>query len=259
MKPAVRTILSVGAVAACLFLLLAGDRISALYRHEVTCKGVDAIVADSLQRKFVSPEDIRDWMADYGTFAGLRLDSVDLSRVERIIDRKSAVLKSQAWLTDDGILHISVTQREPIVRFQGPSGGFYADREGYLFPLQARHTARVPVVDGSLPLHLNKGFKGEPQTEEEKEWVQSILRLVRYIDQRKEWSALVGQIHVGQGGNIVLIPRGEGREQFLFGPPTGIDAKFGLIRKYYEAIAPAQEKPYRTVDVRYKDQIICRK
>ena len=107
MKPAVRTILSVGAVAACLFLLLAGDRISALYRHEVTCKGVDAIVADSLQRKFVSPEDIRDWMADYGTFAGLRLDSVDLSRVERIIDRKSAVLKSQAWLTDDGILHLA--------------------------------------------------------------------------------------------------------------------------------------------------------
>ena len=258
MKPAVRHILAAAAVAACLFLLLASDRLSVSNRHEVTCKGVEGIVSDSLQRRFISPEDILDWMADYGTYAGLRLDSVDLCRVEKIIDGKSAVLKSQAWLTDDGILHISVTQREPVVRFQGPSGGFYADREGYLFPLQARHTARVPVVDGALPINLKKGFKGVPETEEERQWVADMLQMVRYMADRKEWSDLVGQVSVLKGGGIVLIPR-EGTERFLFGAPTDIDAKFARIRKYYEAVAPAQETPYRTVDVRYGNQIICRR
>ena len=258
MKPVVRHILAALAVAACLFLLLLGDRIGAASRHEVTCKGVEAIVADSLQRRFISPDDIKDWMADYGTYAGLRLDSVDLSRVERIIDSKSAVLKSQAWLTDDGMLHISVTQREPVVRFQGASGGFYADRDGFLFPLQARHTARVTVVDGVLPLKLDKEFKGEPESETERQWVADVLRLVRFLADRKEWSDLVGQVSVRKGGNLVLIPR-EGPEQFLFGAPTDIDAKFARIRKYYEAVAPSQETPYRSVDVRYDNQIICRR
>ena len=257
MKPIVRILLAVAAVAACLFLQLVGDRVAAGNRREVTCKGVDPLVADSLERRFVSPDDIRDWMADYGTYVGLPLDSVDLCRVEDIIDRKSAVRKSQAWLTDDGVLHISITQREPAVRFQSASGGFYADADGYLFPLQNRHTARVPVVDGALPLHLEKGFKGEPGTEAEQHWVASVLDLVRYLAARNEWNNLVGQIHVRKDGNLVLIPR-DGTERFLFGSPTDIDAKFSRIRKYYEAIAPSREKPYQTVDVRYKGQIICK-
>ena len=257
MKPLVRYILAAVAVTACLFLWLVGDRVAAENRREVTCNGIDAIVADSLQRGFVSPEDIKEWMADYGTYLGLRLDSVDLRRVEAVIDGKSAVRKSQAWLTDDGVLHISVTQRQPVVRFQGASGGFYADADGFLFPLQLRHTARVPVVDGALPLKLGKDFKGEPETDAEKQWVASVIGLVRWLGARKEWSDLVGQISVRKDGTLVLIPR-EGEEQFVFGSPTDIDAKFGRIRKYYESVAPGREKPYRTVDVRFDGQIVCR-
>ena len=97
MKPAVRYIVAASAVTACLFLWLVGDRIGAENRREVTCNSVDAIIADSLA--FISPDDIKDWMADYGTYLGLRLDSVDLKKVEAVIDGKSAVRKSQAWLT----------------------------------------------------------------------------------------------------------------------------------------------------------------
>ena len=171
MKPVVRYIIAASAVTACLFLWLVGDRVGAENRREVTCNSVDAIIADSLA--FISPDDIKDWMADYGTYLGLRLDSVDLRKVEAVIDGKSAVRKSQAWLTDDGVLHVSVTQRAPVVRFQGDAGGFYADAEGFLFPLQLRHTARVPVVDGALPLKIDKNFKGEPVTEKERQWVHS--------------------------------------------------------------------------------------
>ena len=258
MKPAVRYIIAASAVAACVFLALAGDRLGAKSRHEVTCNSIEAIIADSLQRKFISEADIRDWMADYGTYLGLRLDSVDLRRVEAVIDGKSAVRKSEAWLTDDGVLHISVTQREPVVRFQSASGGFYADADGFLFPLQLRHTARVPVVDGALPLKLGKDFKGEPETEKEKQWVLSMLDLVRWLGERKEWNDLVGQITVRKDGNLVLIPR-EGTECFVFGTPTDIDAKFSRIRSYYESIAPSQDNTYQIVDVRYKDQVICRR
>ena len=255
MKPVVRYLIAASAVAACVFLALVGDRVGAKNRHEVTCNSVDAIIADSLA--FISPDDIKDWMADYGTYLGLRLDSVDLRRVEAVIDGKSAVRKSEAWLTDDGVLHISVTQREPVVRFQSASGGYYADATGFLFPLQLRHTARVPVVDGALPLKLGKDFKGEPGTEKERQWVLAVIDLVRYLGERKEWNDLVGQITVDKNGNLVLIPR-EGTERFIFGTPTGIDAKFDRIRKYYESVAPSRETPYKTVDVRFDGQIICR-
>ena len=258
MKPIFRILIAVSAVAACLFLWLVGDRVAAENRRAVTCNGLEAIIADSLERKFVTPDDINDWMADYGTYLGLRLDSVDLKKVEAVIDGKSAVRKSQAWLTDDGVLHVSITQREPMVRFQSADGGFYADADGFLFPLQTRHTARVPIVDGALPLRPGAGFKGEPATEAERQWVLSVLDLVRWLGERSQWNDLVGQITVRRDGNLVLIPR-EGPERFVFGTPTDIDAKFGRIRKYYESVAPAQENPYRSVDVRFDGQIICKK
>lgn len=258
MKPVVRTIIAASAAVACLFLWLVGDRMAAESRREVTCNGLDVRIADSLDRKFITPDDIRDWMADYGTYLGQRLDSVDLRRVETVIDGKSAVRKSQAWLTDDGVLHVSITQREPVIRFQSASGGYYADADGFLFPLQNRHTVRVPVVDGALPLHLGQGYKGIPQTEEERTWVLSMLELVRWLGARAEWNDLVSQITVQKDGNLVLVPR-EGSERFLFGTPTRIPGKFDRIQKYYESVAPSRGKPCRLVDVRYEGQIICKK
>ena len=257
MKPAVRIILACSALGACLFLWLAGDRMAKSKRREVTCKDIDAVIADSLERKFISPDDIREWMTDYGTWMGLPLDSLDLYRVEETIDSKSAIRKSQVWLTDDGILHVSVTQREPVVRFQTPTGGYYSDSEGFLFPIMSRFTVRVPVVDGALPIKLEKDFKGEPDSEKEKEWVHSVLGLAKYLSGRKEWNDLVGQINVLESGDLVLIPR-KGTERFLFGTPTDIEAKFSRIRKYYEGIQPLGNE-YGSVDVRFDKQIICRK
>ena len=76
---------------------------------------------------------------------------------------------------------------------------------------------------------------------------------------QKVWSDNISQITVLKGGDLLLVPR-EGRERFLFGPPTDIAAKFDRIRKYYESIAPnCDPGTYSTVNVKYDGQIICRK
>ena len=72
MKPSVRIILAAAAVAACLFIWLLSDRLATEARREVTLNRVEAVVADSLERKFITPEDVKDWMDDYGTYMGLR-------------------------------------------------------------------------------------------------------------------------------------------------------------------------------------------
>lgn len=256
MKPSVRIILAATAVAACLFIWLLSDRLAAEARREVTLNRVEAVVADSL--KFITPEDVKDWMDDYGTYMGLRLDSVDLCRVETLIDRKSAVRKSQAWLTGDGTLHISVTQREPVVRFQTDGNGFYADAQGFIFPLQRHFTSRVPVIDGAVPLKVGRGFKGEPADEAGRRWLAEAVRLVRTLERSKTWNGFFSQISVLPGGDLVLVPR-EGRERFIIGPARGLEAKLGRIRSYYEAVVPAGAPDrYGTVNVKYDKQIICK-
>ena len=258
MKPLWRHILAAVLLLALAAVWILSDHAWARQHRRKTCQGVQTTILDSVSRRFVSVEDVSDWMKEYGTYVGAPLDSIDLQKVETLLDGKSAVRKSQAWLGDDGYLHVELTQREPVIRFQKGQEGFYADAEGFLFPLQSRFTARVPIVDGAIPVTSAKGYKGEAATPQEQEWIRLMLGLVDYLKTHPVWMETIGQMTVSRSGDLVLVPR-EGKERFILGTPTGLDDKFGRIRKYYEYIAPNQEEGYATVDVRFGGQIICRK
>lgn len=259
MNRTVRHFLALLLTAACVAGLLVVLRASAKERHQVLCKEVAVTIADSLERRFVTAQDVKDCLREYGNWNGQRIDSVDLKRIEHLLEGRSAIRGCEAYVTGDGMLHIRVSQREPVVRFQTAGNGYYADREGFIFPLQKNDAARVLVIDGAVPLKVARGFKGRPESEAERRWLAEAIRLAGYMEQDKAWNHFFSQVTVLPGGDLVLIPE-EGRERFLFGPARDLDAKFGRIRTYYEAIVPAGEPDrYGSVDVKFDKQIICKK
>ena len=249
--------LVVTALVVAFVALLSG--ITREQRHQLTCSGVDIRILDSTRLNFISVEDVRKCLDEgYGVWNGQRLDSVNLRKIETVLRDRSAILTSEAWTTGDGKLHIAVTQREPIVRFQGPDGGFYSDENGFLFPLQDGYTTRVPIIDGAVPVHTGAGYKGQAQTAAERRWIEGIIGLVRYIDKSKTWADAIVQITVDSRGDIVMVPR-TGKETFIFGSPHDWQDKFNRMERYYRYIAPEKEEGYySTVNVKYRDQIICR-
>lgn len=262
MKPIVRRGLGLLLILACAAVWVVSSGMSRKALRVRTCKGketLEVIVKDSLERKFVAKEDVEKWLdKEYRAYAGLRLDSVNLGKIESIVLGHSAVRTCQAFLTDDGTLHIELTQRQPAVRFDEGTNGYYCDAEGFIFPLQARGSVEVPVVDGALPLHVTRGFKGAPATDAEKEWLQKILAMAAYM-KGTLWEKNIDRISVQKDGNLVITPVA-GKEKFFFGPPVRIAEKFSLMDKYYTTVAPSKEPGhYSTVDVRYKGQLVCRR
>lgn len=115
-------------------------------RTSLACRSLEITFCDTLE--FVSKEDIRGFISSgYGAYLGQQLDSVNLGKIEKILESQSAVLNSEAWVTDDGVLHVSITQRAPVVRFQNGEVGYYSDDLGFIFPLHPRYTADVPLVE----------------------------------------------------------------------------------------------------------------
>lgn len=226
-------------------------------RKPLVCKGLDVVVLDSLENDFVSAADVRKFLdREYGQYLGQPLDSINLSRIEDIVDGRSAVMKSEAYVTRDGLLHIKVSQRKPVVRFQKSGGGFYADAEGYVFPLQSSYASYVQIVDGDIPINMKSGHKGEIENPEEKAWFDKVMLVVNYIGNSSVWKDRIVQIHVGDGGELTLVPR-VGNEKFIFGQPVNIADKFARMEKYYTGIAPL-ERNYTQVNVKYDGQIVCR-
>ena len=257
MKKAVRYILfGVLAAAFCLGVGL-------LYRHvrqeqgRIVCGRLEVSFSDSL--RFVSEQDVREYLdTRYGSFVGQRLDSVGLARIEDILEARSAVMRCEAWTTDDGVLHLDITQRAPVLRFQDGERGFYVDAEGYVFPLHPTYTAPVPVIEGAIPVDLPDGYKGEVTEEKAQQWIAGVLAVNRYIAASRGWKDRISAFRVRPGGELVLQLQ-DRQEQFIFGQPEDIPGKFARIERYLGVIAPALEQGhYRTVNVKYNQQIICR-
>lgn len=228
-------------------------------RHGLRCEGLEVAVVDSMRNSFVSKADVKGYIdREYGKYVGMAVDSIDLTRIEDIVDGRSAVLKSQAYITRDGILHVDVTQRKPVVRFQKSTGGFYADAEGFIFPLQRTYASHVQIIDGNIPLAANSGYKGAIDNPDEKAWFESMMRVVNYIEKSKVWKDKIVQISVNEKKDLILIPR-DGKEQFHFGQPVDIAEKFSKMEKYYTHIIPAKGADhYKTVDLKFKGQIVCK-
>ena len=257
MKPAVKkTILALVclALAAGLCVLLARSQ---AHRQLLTCNGLKVEYADA--HRFVTKDDVKAWLEkEYGSYIGQRLDSVGLDRIEQILDDQSAILKSEAYTTEDGLLNIRISQRVPVLRFQNGKTGFYVDDRGYIFPLQERDTVQVPVVDGAIPVRYTPGYKGKAQTEQEQAWIRDMMDMMNWIRRSKVWKEAFVQISVAGNGDLVLKPR-KGGERFILGHPEEIADKFDRIGKYYEYILPARgEDYYKTVNVKFDRQIICR-
>jgi len=261
-KPIVRRGLELLLLAFCFTVWSLTIGMSRRQLRTRTCQGkgtLEVIVEDSLQRNFVGRSDIEGWLdKEYRAYAGLPLDSVDLTKIESIVTGHGAVRECQAWLTDDGILHIRLSQREPVVRFDDGGNGYYADAEGFIFPLQARGSVDVPVVDGKLPFTLPRGYKGPVTNPAQKAWMDKILDLVHQM-KGTVWENNIKNITAVAGGDLVLTPV-QGKERFLFGQPVRVEEKIGLMERYYDSVVPSKEPGYyKTVDLRYRGQLVCRK
>ncbi len=250
-------LISIGAFLI-LSVLVAAYVLGASRRTPLKCTGLRVEISDSTTNRFISRADVRKWLdREYGNYTGIHPDSIDLARIERIIDGKSAILKSQAFTTRDGFLNIKVSQRTPVLRLQMKDGGLYVDRDGYIFPLQAGHSSRVPVIDGEIPLTVGSGYEGVPEKEAERVWLEKALEMISFMEGNKEWKEKFVQITVCKGGDFVLVPR-KGKERFLFGQPEDIERKFGKIVKYYSNILPEKGSVYTSVNIKFDDQIVCR-
>ena len=258
MKTKVRILVSVAVLAALVALCALIHAGTARERQLRTCEGIRVEYADGY--RFVSEQDIKDYLDKYyGAYIGQRLDSIGLHKVEAILDVQSAILKSEAYVTDDGMLNIRLTQREPVIRFQKGGYGFYADCNGFIFPLQENYTTPVPVMDGAIPIRSTEGYKGAPETQAELAWMKGVISLVDYMDKSRIWAENIVQMHVEENGDIVMIPR-EGKERFIFGSPYGAKDKFDRMSDYYRYILPEKgEGYYKTVNVKYDKQIVCKK
>jgi len=225
---------------------------------KVKCKRIEIAVLDSAVNRFVSIQEIQGLIREEGiTINESKLRHINLHELENILNNRTAIRRSIVNYNGQGVLHVKIEQRRPVLRFETENGGFYMDETAYMFPLVKTFTSYVPVVNGFIPLTLVPGYRG--RVKQNKEWANEMLELGLFIDKNELLNAQVEQIYIDEKGDLHIIPR-VGQHEIVFGKPDNPEAKFEKLMAFYNHVIPnAGWDKYKTISLQYSNQIVCTK
>ncbi|MCQ2176643.1 MAG: hypothetical protein MJY41_01740 [Bacteroidales bacterium] len=207
-------------------------------RSSLLCERLVVEFADNY--RFVNGDDVKAIILNkYGIYFNSRIDSLRLDEIERQLCSHTAITDCQAWSTDDGNLHVRISQRKPAVRFMDGENGFYADENGYVFPLYQRFTAKTPVISGPLP--------------QDSTWIADAAKMALFMT--PIWEDKADSIGVDIHGSLTM--RFGTPELFTFGKPEDYVEKFRKVKDYFD-IVKSPDKEYTTIDLTYNKQLVCR-
>ena len=249
----------VGFVAICAMLsgyFYCADRYASTQTASLKCDKIDVIITNDRQQNFISEGEVADMVRRYAV--GKKPDDINIHSLEQRLCNSSAICEAEAYMIAPSTLVLEVTQRNPVARFQTSQGGFYCDSSGFILPLLGKVTLDLPVVSGRMMFDIPDNLSGYPTRG--KQWLEDMLCLTEKIRNNSYWSREIEQIWVEDNSDVVLYTR-SCDEKFILGGLDDIDGKLTKMAGYYRTIRPEAKKAgksYKTVNLKFKDQIICK-
>lgn len=184
----------------------------------------------------------------------LPIVSVDVERLERVLEKDPFILDADVYVDARNRVNIEVEQREPILRIiDNNQLNYYLDRDGKKMPLSNHFAARVLVATGNIPPFVPDFEKRE------KHVLKDLYFITKTIREDAFMNALVEQIYVSNRGEYSIVPK-IGDQKIILGSINNLDEKIERLKIFYKEALPYEGwQKYKTIDLRYEGQVVCKK
>ena len=220
---------------------------------QVLCNRIDVVVSDTIHSRFVTDPDIRAMFRSEGLqLQGYPLKEINTRELENLLEKNPYIKGAEVSTDVSGRMEIRLKQTIPLVRIM-PDGreGFYLDAEGEVLPLSEKFVPHIFLVSGNIT--RNGGTEGGGKQLEE------IYRFCNYVGAHPFWSEQIVQLYVNRRGEYELIPR-VGAHQILMGSMEQWEIKLrNLELLYQQGLSAYGWNTYRTINLKYTNQVICTK
>ena len=193
------------------------------------------------------------------------LGQIDLEEIHNIIAGSPFVKSVNLTIDVNGKVKASVQQRNPIVRIIDKTGHqYYLDSDGKRVPISHEFTAHVLVASGKIePISAKAKLPEEYNTDEPYKLlpgdIQKVYLIAQQLRNETFLNALVEQIFINPRGEIELIPK-IGEQSILLGDTVDLKEKLNKLKIFYTMGNRTEEwAAYRLINLKYRDQIICKK
>ncbi len=223
----------------------------------IKCRDVSVQIYPEHELLFVDRDMVLQTIMPGGNekkIEGKSILELNIPLIEEKLNRNDFIKKADVFTDMNGNLQAIVVQRRPILRLLKANGSsYYLDEEGRKMPVSMAFTAHVPVVTGNLfedysprdSMHSSVGME--------------LYKIATYVDKDAFWKAQIEQIFVTAESEFVLIPK-IGDHTIVFGSTEDMEEKFEKLLLFYrEGLNRVGWETYSTINLTYKDQVVCTK
>ena len=211
------------------------------------CADVRICILDSADNRYISSAEVKRYLdREFGGCRNRFADRLELEKIEEVLQGCLFLQEHEAFVTPDGILHIEVTQRTPVAKLRRDGANYYMDESGKTFKVDDDWCRSVLTIYGDSPLD-------DPQ------WCARVASMMEWLQESTKWNGRVETVHSDGKGQLRLNLK-DRKEVFILGEPTQVKDKFDRIDTFLNEIVPVLEegKSYRSVNLKYNNQIVCK-
>lgn len=189
-----------------------------------------------------------------------RISKIDLLKIQKKLQTNPWVETSSAYIGLNDTLMVKVKEYEPMLRVFNMDGeSVYITQEGVIFPSCPHHTPRTIIANG----HFNypEPHKGDRVCDSlfRASGIQEALVIVEAIQKDDFLAGTIGQIYKNTHDEYELMVNNL-QARVLLGDTVGVDSKLSHLKTLLEHYSGTEELAgYKTVNLKYKNQIVCTK
>lgn len=235
--------------------------------QSVICNKLEIHIRYNCDDYFITENDVNTFLTDNGfKIKGETLENINADDIETALYKIPYVEKADAYTTIDGNVEINILQKKPIAKiFNKNNQSFYIDDKGKLMPSSERYTSRLIVANGFINDCYNPFTKLDVKdstgndTVIMKTPIYKIFRMVKFINKDNFWKAMIEEIFINNKGEIELFTK-IGEQTVIFGDIDNMNEKFdNLLVFYKQTLNKVGWNKYKTINLKYKNQVVCSK
>jgi len=220
-------------------------------REVVKCQSVTVNINKNSPR-FLDESEIVDLIEKSGEpVIGHYLAMINTHRLENklstytTLDNVEIYRKVEArGFSFHGKLVVNVDERTPVVRIKNSNEDYYLDYKGIKIPVTSKYVDRIMIASGTVT---------------DERIIMSLLKMADFVNKDDFWKAQIEQIFIQENGELLLLPQ-VGDYLIEFGVPDDFQVKFRNLKAVYqEGFKNIGWNKYKTISVKYRNQVVCTK
>ena len=226
----------------------------AVKKREVKCTKIEILIPGA--DNFIEREEIDAILKQgQGQLVGRNLEQINIHDIEEALKANPYIAFAKVFVDMDGVLQVAIRQRQPVLRVLNAGGqDYYIDSNGLKMPMSPNFTANVLVASGNIL----EGFSGKVDTLLTPMGVD-LYRTALFMKKDTLWDAQIEQIFVNEKNDIELVPR-VGNQRIISGNADSLETKMGNLLAFYKQAMPTVGwNVYKTINLKYTNQIVCEK